>query len=277
MSTDNFKNDIGHHFKAPSFLPLRKHIINKMAILIFFVCHWYLSLFAQTFFLHRYAAHQMFTMNKFWEKVFYTLTWLFQGSSFLSPFAYGVMHRMHHAFADTENDPHSPKYSENLFSMMWSTKKIYNDILYDRADIDPKFKKGVPYWGFIEKIGDNWIGRVVWGTTYTLFYIKFATHWWEFLLLPIHYLMGPIHGAIINWFAHKYGYTNFKVNDTAKNLMPVDIFMFGEGYHNNHHKFGGRANFGIKWHELDPAYPIILLLDALHIIKIKANNDLKYM
>lgn len=253
------------------------NIFNKMAILIFFVCHWYLSLFTQTFFLHRYAAHQMFTMNKFWEKVFYTFTWLCQGSSFLSPFAYGVMHRMHHAFADTENDPHSPKYSENLFSMMWSTKKIYNDILHDRATIDPKFKKGVPYWGFIEKIGDNWIGRVVWGTAYTIFYIEFATHWWEFLLLPIHYLMGPVHGAIINWFAHKYGYVNFKVNDTAKNLMPVDVFMFGEGYHNNHHKFGGRANFGVKWHEFDPAYPIILMLNALHIIKLKKDNDLIYM
>ena len=28
--------------------------------------------------------------------------------------------------------------------------------------------------------------------------------------------------------------------------------MLGEGYHNNHHKFGGRANFGgVRWHEID--------------------------
>ena len=72
-----------------------------MAILLFFLAHWYLSLFAQTFFLHRYAAHQMFTMNKFWERFFYVLTWLFQGSSFLSPKAYGIMHRLHHAYTDT--------------------------------------------------------------------------------------------------------------------------------------------------------------------------------
>lgn len=248
-----------------------------MIIAIFFVCHWYLSLFAQTFFLHRYAAHQMFTMNKFWERFFYVLTWLFQGSSFLSPYAYGVLHRMHHAYADTEKDPHSPKYSDNLFDMMWKTKKIYNDVLNHKTDIDPKFKKGVPYWKFMESIGDNWMVRVGWGTVYSLFYIQFATHWWEFLLLPIHFLMGPVHGAIINWFAHKYGYVNFKVNDTAKNLLPVDVLMFGESYHNNHHKFGGRANFGIKWHEFDPAYPIILTLNALHILKLKKNNDLKYM
>lgn len=218
-------------------------------------------------------------MNKFWEKVFYILTWLFQGSSYLSPKAYGIMHRLHHAYADTENDPHSPSYSDNLFDMMWKTKSIYNDILHNRANIDPKFLKNVPNWDFVEKLGDNWMGRVAWGTAYTLFYIKFvpAGMWYLYLLLPIHYLMGPVHGAVINWFAHKFGYVNFKVNDTAKNLLPFDFLMFGEGYHNNHHKLGGRANFGVKWHEFDPAYPIILILNALHIIKLKKNNDLNYM
>ncbi len=248
-----------------------------MIVLYFFIAHWYLSLFAQTFFLHRYAAHQMFTMNKTWEKIFYTMTYLFQGSSFLSPHAYGVMHRLHHAYADTEKDPHSPSFSTGLFDMMWKTKSIYNDILNKRYQVEPKFLKGVPYWGVIERLGDSWISRLVWGTGYTLLYIQFATSWWMFLLLPIHYLMGPVHGAIINWFAHKVGYVNFKVSDTAKNLLPLDFLMMGEGYHNNHHKFGGRANFGFKWHEFDPTYPFILIMNLIGIINLKKNNDLNYM
>jgi stearoyl-CoA desaturase (Delta-9 desaturase) len=241
-----------------------------MVILVFFALHWYLSLFAQTFFLHRYAAHGMFTMSKTWEKVFYILTYIFQGSSFLSPKAYGIMHRLHHAYADTEKDPHSPSYSEGLMDMMWKTKTFYNDVLNDRADIEARFTKNVPNWRFMEWLGDLWLSRVAWGTLYTLFYINYATHAWQYALLPIHYLMGPVHGAVINWFAHKYGYVNFKVNDTAKNLLPVDVLMMGEGYHNNHHKF-------VKWHELDPVYPVILLLDALGVIHLKKNNDLKYM
>ena len=56
-----------------------------MAILIFFVAHYYLSLFTQTFYLHRYAAHKMFTMNKFWERFFFAFPYICQGSSFLSP------------------------------------------------------------------------------------------------------------------------------------------------------------------------------------------------
>ena len=101
-----------------------------MAILIFLVIHWYLSLFCQTFFLHRYAAHAMFKMSPFWEKCFFILSWIAQGSSYLSAYAYGVMHRMHHTFADTEHDPHSPKYDKTLFSMMWRTKGVYTDIFY---------------------------------------------------------------------------------------------------------------------------------------------------
>jgi stearoyl-CoA desaturase (delta-9 desaturase) len=45
--------------------------------------------------------------------------------------------------------------------------------------------------------------------------------------------------------------------------------MLGEGYHNNHHKFGGRANFGgVRWHEIDVTYMIMLLLEKLGWIKM---------
>jgi stearoyl-CoA desaturase (Delta-9 desaturase) len=102
-----------------------------------------------------------------------------------------------------------------------------------------------------------------------LFYFQFATVWWLWLLLPLQFLMSPIHGAIINWFAHKYGYINFKVGDTSRNFLPVDFLMMGESYHNNHHKFGSRANFGgIRWHEIDPTYYIIKLMDKMRIIRL---------
>ena len=62
-----------------------------MAIAIFFVGHWWLSVFSQTFFLHRYGAHRMFTMSKGWERFFYLFTYLTQGSSFLVPKGYAVL------------------------------------------------------------------------------------------------------------------------------------------------------------------------------------------
>lgn len=247
-----------------------------MIILIFFVAHWYLSLFFQTFFLHRYASHKAFTMNKTTEKVFFILTWIFQGSNYLSPFGYGVMHRMHHAYADTEDDPHSPKYDESIWKMMWKTKTIYSAIANGKMVPEKRFTEGVPKWDAFDKIARSWPSRLFWGASYVGIYFMFAEVWWLWLLLPLQFLFSPIHGAIINWFAHKYGYRNFDVGDTSRNFLPVDFLMMGESYHNNHHKLASRANFGgIRWHEIDPTYGIIRLLNKLNIIQIASQRELK--
>ncbi|HHG84578.1 MAG TPA: acyl-CoA desaturase [Bacteroidetes bacterium] len=240
-----------------------------MAILIFFIAHHFLSLFSQSFFYHRYAAHGMFTMSRGWEKFFLIFSYVVQGSSYLSAFAYGILHRRHHAYADTEKDVHSPKYDKTLMRMMWRTKVIYSEIFWNRDKIESKMKKDLPEWLALEMWAERWPSRIMWGLLYITFYIVFATQWWMYLLLPIHFAMGPIHGAIINWYAHKYGYTNFKLKDTSKNLFPINIIMLGEGLHNNHHKYGGRPNFAVKWWEFDPIYPIIWTLDKLKVITLR--------
>jgi stearoyl-CoA desaturase (delta-9 desaturase) len=209
------------------------------------------------------------------EKVFYVLTWIFQGSNYLSPYGYGVMHRMHHAYADTPNDPHSPTYDLTIWNMMWKTKTIYSDIASRKVSVDKRFTEGVPDWNWFDRMARSWPSRVFWGAVYVLIYWQFATVWWIWLLLPIQFLMSPIHGAIINWFAHKYGYINFKVGDTSKNFLPFDFLMMGESYHNNHHKHGNRANFGgFRWHEIDPTYLVIKLFDKLGIIELPKAKQL---
>jgi stearoyl-CoA desaturase (delta-9 desaturase) len=245
---------------------------SNIIILIFFVAHWYLSLFSQTFFLHRYSAHAMFHMNKFWEKFFFIFLYITQGSSYLVPRAYGALHRMHHAYSDTEKDPHSPLYSRNAFVMMWKTKDIYNDVLNHRADVEDRFSKNLPSWKFIDGIGDTWTSRIVWGIIYISIYVYFQPEWYMYLLLPIHFLMGPVHGAIVNWFGHKAGYQNFDNGDNSKNTLPMDILLGGELYQNNHHKFGSRPNFAMKWWELDPTYPVMKLLHWTRIIRIVNSN-----
>src|SRR3954465_2837373 len=101
-----------------------------MAIAIFFVAHSTLSVFMQTFFLHRYGAHRMFKMSRGWERFFYLLTYLTQGSSFLVPKAYAVLHRMPRRDSDTPKDPHSPRNYRGLGSMMMDTKSRYHDLAY---------------------------------------------------------------------------------------------------------------------------------------------------
>lgn len=245
-------------------------------VLIVFVVHWYLSLFCQTFFLHRYSAHKMFIMSKPWERFFYLLTYVSQGSSYLSPRAYAILHRMHHAFSDTEKDPHSPHHTKNVFTMMWETKNIYNAVLNRKRAIESRFERNYPEWRLIEKLGDSWVSRVGWGVLYLAFYvlayIYLDMHWVFFFLLPIHFLMGPIHGAIVNWSGHKYGYQNFDNDDKSKNSLIFDFLMLGELFQNNHHKRPNSINFGSKWFEVDPTYPVIKLLNRLKIIEIRKKH-----
>jgi len=241
------------------------------AILIFFFAHWYLSLFGQTFFLHRYMAHKMFTMNPFWEKFFFLFQYLMQGSSYLSPRAYAILHRMHHSYSDTEKDPHSPHHASNVFDMMWKTKSIYSEYVNYTKDPEPRFVKDLPHWNFIEKLGDFWPLRIVFGTLYTLFYMHFVPEgmWYLYLLLPIHYLMGPIHGAIVNWSGHVHGYQNFDANDKSRNTLMWDFLCMGELFQNNHHMYPKKANMANKWFELDPTYQVIRFLNFLKVVKLQ--------
>lgn len=239
-----------------------------MAILLFLILHWYLSLFGQTFFLHRYAAHKMFTMNKFWEKFFYIFSWVTQGSSYLNARAYAILHRMHHAYSDTEKDPHTPHFFKEVFTMMLYTRKIYNGVLNRTTTIEEKFDRNFPEYKRVDKIADSWTVRLLFVAGYIVFYAFFATAWWQYLLLPIHFLMGPIHGAIVNWAGHKYGYRNFKDGDKSRNTLALDFLMMGELFQNNHHHAGSKPNFASKWFELDPTYPIIWTLDKLRVIQL---------
>lgn len=240
-----------------------------MVIIIFFLSHWFLSLFCQTFFNHRYASHKMFTMSKGWERFFYFMAFMIQGSSFLNPRAYAILHRMHHTYSDTEKDPHSPHFFKDIWHMMMQTKRMYSSYVNHETEPEEAFRGAYPEWPLIDKIGDMWITRIIFGLAYTAFYVVYATNPFLYLLLPIQWLIGPVQGAIVNWCGHKYGYSNFDNKDHSKNTSPIDIFLLGELFQNNHHKSPNSPNFAKRWFEFDPTFPVMLLMSKLGIIKMR--------
>ncbi|MDQ2178199.1 acyl-CoA desaturase [Marinifilum sp. D714] len=242
-----------------------------MLIIIFILIHWYASLFFQTVFLHRYAAHAMFKMNPFWEKIFFIATWISQGTSYLNPFAYAYMHRLHHMHAESEKDPHSPKNSYNIFSFMLKTYDYYASVKNRDIKIEEGLSKNIPRWEKFEKFSESWISRLMWASIYILVYLAFAPSINYFLLLPIHFFMSPIHGAIINWFSHKIGYKNFRQDNDSTNLFPFEILLGGEALHNNHHAQPWKANFARRWFEFDPSFAIMRMMHAFKIITINKN------
>jgi len=244
-------------------------------ILTFFLLHWFTSVFAQTFFLHRYGAHRMFSLTPFWERFWHLFTIIAQGPSFLHPRGYAILHRMHHAYSDTEKDPHSPHHAHGFLDMMWKTKERYDSFAYGRTTPPREFDLPAPSWPAVDRLAQSWVFRVLAGSLYAIFYFIFVPEgqWAWYLLLPVHWLMGPIHGAIVNWGGHMYGYVNHRnTKDRSKNTLPIDILTMGELFQNNHHGKGTSPNFAYRWFEIDPAYQIMRLMQALGMLKLERNT-----
>src|SRR5215813_13129372 len=222
-----------------------------------FVTHWVVSCFFQSSFHHRYASHRMFTMSARAEKIWHLLAYAAQGSSYLSPRAYAVLHREHHAYSDTEKDPHAPGFFPNILAMMWETAKRYTAHLTRRSSPEGRFLGHVPDWPTLERLASTWTSRIIWAVVYGIPYLLFATAWWHYVLLPVQWVMGPLHGAIVNWCGHKYGYRNVRTGDRSRNTLPLDFVTMGELFQNNHHSASGRLNFAQRWWEVDPTYVVL--------------------
>src|SRR4029079_11166002 len=103
---------------------------------------------------------RQFTMSKGWEKFFNILTAIAQNSRYLNPRGYAVLHRMHHAYSDTEKDPHTPVTYKNLvpglFKMMYRTKRIYHEIAYFEKAPEARFDGELPQSRSLTWMGQSW-------------------------------------------------------------------------------------------------------------------------
>ncbi|MFY7993801.1 MAG: acyl-CoA desaturase [Bacteriovoracaceae bacterium] len=237
-----------------------------LIVFLLLIAHWYLSLFCQTFYLHRYAAHGMFSMPYWLDRVFYALTYLTQGPSFLNPRAYALLHQAHHKYSDTDKDPHSPHFFPSVSTMMLQTYHDYHALVRNPQGM--RSDHYYPTWKNLDSFATTWWHTILWIALYVWGYSFVVTAWWQYSFLAIHFLMGPIQGAIVNWFGHKLGHRNFDLPDKSRNTLPVDFLLMGELYQNNHHARPMSLNFASRWFEWDPTYPLIRTLQVFRLVKI---------
>ena len=175
-----------------------------------------------------------------------------------------AVHRKHHQAADTAADPHSPK----IYGI-W-TVLFKGALLYVKAKNDPEVLKlgsGTP---------NDWIERKV----YTphpyggillmlvidlLFFGPVGLFVWGVQMIWI-----PFWAAgVINGLAHWWGYRNFDVKDTSRNLWPLAFWIGGEELHNNHHGEGASAKFSKRWFEFDIGWFYIKILEKLKLATVR--------
>jgi stearoyl-CoA desaturase (delta-9 desaturase) len=225
---------------SPSHKLLVIHILCHMAIIpallygdvwmwiVSFVWWQWISATAISSGYHRYFSHRSFKTGE-WYKWYVQFVGIFANPGPVLTWA--ATHRMHHAYSDSEKDPHSPKFKGFL--------KIYTSRWGDNVKIKRRFLTGL--------ISDRSVK--FFHTHYFTLSILLAGS--LFLVDPLLLIFGyciPVvlafHGyGLLNAYTHKDG--------KPKNSFFANILTAGEGWHKNHHDRGGDWRIGRKWWQWD--------------------------
>lgn len=182
------------------------------SIIIGFLWYEIIAVFGVSAGIHRYFSHKQFKANIFYECIALFMAML-AGSR--SPIGWVGAHRIHHKYADTDLDPHSPRH-EGWFRVLfnlWTVKSIPRNYIKDCLS-NPRMVWFHRHWKKLH--------------LFTAIF-SFLIHWKffvSFVLMP--WLLGFIGYGLFNLLGHKDG--------KPTNNWLINILAVGEGFHEPHHK-----------------------------------------
>lgn len=233
-----------HRYHHP--LLIIQHLLVAWAILFHFDLVWLLLGFiAKELFkgvgdeigAHRYFTHKSFQTTRFKENLLMILHFFNMQGPLLS---YIGIHRMHHAFSDTDKDPHTPK--KGIFKVMYWLNPIQVSPSLIRDYIRDRRFRFVADWYYELYIG------------FSITFIYF------FGLLPYAYLfslpviLGVYLNAIVNIYCHNgRGIQDHDTEDASrnKNSRFMEFLLKGGHLHNNHHARASSYTTAIEKDEYD--------------------------
>ena len=218
-----------------------------------------MSVFFTTIYLHRTLTHRGLELNPVLALFMHLELMLFTG---IVPREWVAVHRKHHRFSDREGDPHSP-YIYGLWKVLFGNFFYYRTETKNREMVrkyTPDYKpdvldhipRGLLSFGPL-------VGLAIFMTMFG--WVYGAAAWLAHVLLYI------LLNSMINSICHMIGYRNY--DNLATNLKWVALLTGGEGLHNNHHEFPTSARFARKGLEIDPAWPVIRILEFLRLARIQ--------
>ena len=203
-----------------------------------------------TVILHRYFAHGSFATNRVTQAVMATMA----STMFVDPISFVGKHRLHHQFADTDRDVHSPN---DGFWFCWFGSLV--DEGYSDEEIVAAARDLARY-PELRWLHANFVvpGLLVWAVLVTI---------GGFSLFAIGYCLSLAivlnQASLVNFGCHRWGYRTYATRDDSRNNGLVAALTLGEGWHNNHHRFPRSARAGLRRWEIDPWYGVIRAMAVL--------------
>jgi len=216
--------------------------------------------FSVTFYLHRYLTHKGFETIGLIK--FLGALGAVTGLSG-DPVGWVGDHRHHHRASDKENDLHSPKHLGFFNAHMGWIFRDLNDFSSKTREL-AKDVRGTWYCRLLERPMFMILPHLILAATFYHF-LGFGGMVWCFYL-PI-FIMNHVTWSI-NSICHipAFGYKSFDAHDDSVNVPIIGLLSLGEGYHNNHHANGRRAQHGIRWYEIDPTKYLIWVLEKVGLV-----------
>jgi stearoyl-CoA desaturase (delta-9 desaturase) len=206
---------------------------------------------------HRLLTHRGFKASK---PIEYFLT--FCGTLGLQSGAINwvATHRMHHAFTETEKDPHSPRSGTFWAHVGW--------IFQGTAQNQTEETK----WRYAPDLMKDKVHRFMsnyyWVTPVVAAVILFAIGGFSMVLWGIflRQVIGWHSTWLVNSATHLWGSRRFETKDDSRNNGLIAALTFGEGWHNNHHAHPRSAKHGLTWYEFDVNWVQIKFLEKLGLV-----------
>jgi len=227
-----------------------------------------LNIFYITVLYHRGLAHSAVQLNRI-------SLWLVSKTGIwvtgIDPKAWVCMHRNHHMYSDTTQDPHSP-VRFGVLGVAVGQLRSYETTLRGLLRKSPKLTTLVSDLKFeVSALNRRklWLAPIFLHLTIAVGLGLLLGSWWPGLAYYFGIMSHPVHGWMVNALAHRYGYRNFETKDQSTNNTLVSLLVFGEGLQNNHHARPKSANFAKKAGEVDMGYWLCILASKFNLLSMK--------
>lgn len=220
-----------------------------------FIASYAVRVFCLTAGYHRYFSHKSFETNRVFQFLLaYGAACSLQGG----PLWWASHHRYHHHSADESMDVHSPMqygffHSHFLWFMQKKNLKAHYHLIKDFSKF-PELRLLERYWYL---------------ASLPIIVLLYLIGGWNFIIwgffVPTVFVNNVTYS--VNSFVHLFGRRRYNTKDNSKNNWWVALLSFGEGWHNNHHRYAGSARQGFVWYQIDITYYFLKIFCLCKIIK----------
>lgn len=231
------------------------------------VATYSIRVFALTGGYHRYFSHNSFKTSRAFQ---FVLAFLGGTSAQLGALWWAAHHRHHHLHSDQPEDIHSPHMKGLFWSHLgWLLCRKYAKTELQRI---PDFAR-FPELRFLDRFHAIppillAVGLYYFGGWLSAVAPHLGTSAWQMVFWGFFLSTVLVYHATfcINSLTHMVGNRRFNTNDLSRNSFWLALVTFGEGWHNNHHRYPVCTRQGLYWWEIDITYYILKVLSWTRLV-----------